>query len=107
MASATEIGGDVVAAGSAIAGLMLVYMGGLTAGYSSYAPQSKAAVRASFQRRMWLAFAGVILNVAALPFGLAAKALDDHQALTMGLVLLGLGAVWLIAVAVLTALEIK
>lgn len=107
MASATETGGDVVAAGAAIAGLMLVYMGALSANYSTYEAIAKKAVKGSFRRRIWFAFAGVALNAAAIPFGLAAKALDCICALWASLAFLVLGLVWLIAVAVLSALEIK
>lgn len=107
MASATEIGGDVVAAGAALAGLMLVYMGALSTGFGSFQGREKATVLRSYRRRVWFAFAGLALNGAAIPFGLAAKALDCEWALWASLALLILGLVWLIAVAVLSALEIK
>ncbi len=107
MAVSTEIGGDVVAAAGALAGLMLVYMGALSAGYSSYDVTAKRVVRGSYRRRIWFAFAGLVLNAASIPFGLVSKALDNLCALyaALGLLLLGVG--WLIAVAVLTALEVK
>jgi hypothetical protein len=107
MASATEIGGDVVAAGSAVAGLMLVYMGSLSASFSTYSPTEKRTVQGSFSRRMWFACTGLLLNGASIPFGLAAKALDCVCALFVSLGFLMLGLCWLGAVAVLTAQEIK
>ena len=107
MAMPTEIGGDVVAAGGAIAGLMLVYMGSLSAGYASYPATGKKAVRGSYQRRIWFAFAGLIFNALSIPCGLEAKALDDVCVLFLGLAFLLLGMVWLVVAAILTALEIK
>lgn len=107
MATATEIGGDVVAAGSALAGLMLVYMGALSAGYSSYDPQEKRAVRPSYQSRIWFAFVGLVLNAISIPLGLAGKGLENLCALYAGLGFLLFGTAWLIAVAALTAREVK
>jgi hypothetical protein len=106
MASPTEIGGDVVAAAGAVAGLMLVYMGGLSTGYGAFQPQEKKSVRASYRQRMWFAFVGLVLNSAAIPFGLAAKALDSACLLWAALALLLFGIVWLVLAAVFTALEI-
>jgi hypothetical protein len=107
VASATEIGGDVVAAGAAIGGLMLVYMGALSTSFSTYEPSEKRSAGPSFRRRIWFAFAGLAFNVLAIPFGLAAKALDCPCALWTSLALLALGLAWLIVVAILSALEIK
>lgn len=106
MAQPTE-SGDVVAAGSAIAGLMLVYMGSLSAGYSTYDPREKGAVRSSYQRRIWFAFTGLVLNALSIPFGLAAKALDNLCVLYAGLAFLVVGIVWLVVVAALTAREVR
>jgi hypothetical protein len=107
VASATEIGGDVVAAGAAIAGLMLVYMGALSASFSRYRATEKRTVQRSFARRMWFAFGGLALNVAAIPFGLAAKGLDNFDLLHAALTLLALGGAAVLAAALFTALEIK
>jgi hypothetical protein len=107
MASPTEIGGDIVAAGAALAGLMLVYMGYLSASYGSFDTTAHGSVRPSFRRRIWFAFAGLLLNAAAIPFGLAAKAWECAFALWVALALLFVGVAWLIAVALLTGLEIN
>ena len=107
MTSAAEIGGDVVAAGSAIAGLMLVYIGALSSSYGTFDAREKPAVRASFQRRAWFAFVGLLLNALSIPFGLAAKGLDNSCALFASLGMLVLGVVWLVVVATLSVLEIK
>jgi len=107
VASPSEIGGDVVAAGAAVAGLMLVYMGALSGSFGGFQGREKATVLPSYRRRIWFAFAGLTLNATAIPFGLAAKALDCESPLWASLVLLILGLGWLIAVAVLSALEIK
>ncbi len=106
MASPTEIGGDVVAAGSAVAGLMLVYIGALSTSYGTYDAKERSSVRGSFQRRAWFAFFGLLLNALSIPFGLAAKGLDSFCALYIGLGLLVFGIAWLAVVAVLSVLEI-
>jgi sterol desaturase/sphingolipid hydroxylase (fatty acid hydroxylase superfamily) len=107
MASPTEIGSDVVAAGAAVAGLMLVYMGALSNEYGSYDATQQDSVRGRFRWRMWFAFVGLLPNAISIPFGLAAKALENACALWAALILLAVGLTWLVAVAVMTALEIN
>ena len=107
MAGAIEIGGDIVAAGSAIAGLMLVYMGALSTSYSSYQGKEQGTVRRSFRMRMWFAFFGLVLSILSVAAALAGKLLGAPGAVMVALWLLLLGLAWVVAASVLTALEIK
>jgi sterol desaturase/sphingolipid hydroxylase (fatty acid hydroxylase superfamily) len=107
MASATEIGGDVVAAGAALAGLMLVYMGALSTSYSTFQPQERRTVRASHLKRTWFAFVGLAVFVAAVTLALLGKLLGLPCMILGALGLLFIGCAGLLTTAVLTALEIK
>jgi hypothetical protein len=52
--------GDVIAAGAALAGLILVYLGSVATGYAGYERTQQGTVRASFQRRAWFGVVGVV-----------------------------------------------
>jgi hypothetical protein len=53
--------GDVIAAGAALSGLILVYLGSVAAGYAGFDAAAQRTVRTSFQRRAWFAVVGVVL----------------------------------------------
>jgi hypothetical protein len=107
MYRAIDVAGDVVAAGSALAGLMLVYMGALSTSFASFQPQERKSVRGSHLKRTWFAFAGLVLFVAAVSGALIGKlfAIPCLAVAALGLLLIGCG--WLIATAIFTAREIK
>ena len=68
-----SVAGDVVAAASALAGLILVYLGALVTGYSSYHPQERKSVRASHVRRARVAVGGVASSLLAASLALVGK----------------------------------
>jgi uncharacterized membrane protein len=51
----------MVGAATALAGLILVFLGAISASFASYHKQEQAAVRARFQTRAWIAFVGFTL----------------------------------------------
>lgn len=104
---AAEIGGDIAAAGSAVAGLILVYIGALSASFGTYQPQEKRAVRPSFQRRAWFAFAGLVILILSVALALIGKWLAINCLVLGALTLLGIGLAWVIVTAALTVMEIK
>jgi len=104
---AIEVAGDIAAAGGALSGLMLVYMGALSSGFSTFEPMEKPAVRPSYQRRTWFAFAGLVLFLAAVTLALFGKLFDLPCVILGALALLLLGMGWLVATAVFTAMEIN
>jgi len=55
---AGSVAEQVLTAGTALAGLILVFLGNIVSGYESYERQARASVRARFQRRGWFAFVG-------------------------------------------------
>jgi hypothetical protein len=107
VASVSEIAGDIVAAGSAIAGLMLVYMGSLSTGYSGFDPVAMGKAKNAYRRRIWFAFAGVLFTVFAVGLALFGKWQGVPCAITASLGLLLLGLLWVVIAAIETALEIK
>jgi hypothetical protein len=54
--SAEHVADQVLAAGAALAGLLLVFLSNALAGYAGYSRTAQNAVRAQFRRRGWLAF---------------------------------------------------
>ena len=107
MPEASIIAGDVLAGSTALAGLLLVYLGGLAAGYAGYETTQQPAVRPSFRRRAWFGFVGLAVSILAAGLALAAKwaALDCMAAASAFLLLVAFG--WGIATALLTVLEIR
>jgi hypothetical protein len=65
-----NVAGEVVGASTALAGLILVYLGSIAASYASYETTQQGSVRLSHQRRIWLAFIGFV-------FALGSSALAD------------------------------
>jgi hypothetical protein len=104
---AIEVSGDVAAAGSALAGLILVYLGAVVASFATFAPAEKRAVAGHHQGRAWFALVGLVLCLASVGLSLFAKWLDIPCMAVTGLSVLVLGLVWVIATAVLAVREIK
>ena len=98
--------GDVIAASSALAGLIVVYLGSVVASYASYDRTQQGTVRASFQRRAWFAVIGVVLAIAACGCAVMGKWLTNVCWADGAMVLLGLTLVWVIATACAAAAEV-
>jgi hypothetical protein len=88
--SALEITGDLASAATALAGLVLVFMGSAAASFDAYQRQEQQAVRARFQTKAWIAFVGFILAVASAIVALWAKwlAIQCLALLAFGLLLI-------------------
>ena len=67
-------GWDVAHDGTALAGLLLVYLGALAVRYNSLDNRSKTDKRDQFQRHAWLALSGIVLALAAAFFALITEA---------------------------------
>ena len=70
---ALSLTGDVIAAGTALAGLVLVYLGSVSAGYASYERDQQRTVRAVYQRKAWFAVGGILLSILASGIAVLAK----------------------------------
>lgn len=78
--SATEIAGDVVTASTALAGLILVFLGATSTSYDAYEATERGAVRNRYQRRAWFAFTGLVLALASVLLALIGKWLHQECA---------------------------
>jgi hypothetical protein len=99
--------GDVIAAGAALAGLILVYLGSVATGYATFERTQQGAVRASFQRRAWFGVVGVVLAIAASGTAVLGKWLSHVCVAGSSVILLALALIWVVVTAVLIALEVK
>jgi hypothetical protein len=70
---AIEVAGDVATAASAMAGLILVFIGAISSSFDSYQKVEQKAVLARYQRRAWLAFSGFVLALLSTLSALIAK----------------------------------
>jgi hypothetical protein len=106
MDRALEVAGDVAAAGAALAGLILVYLGAVVASYASFDATAQKTVRARHQGRAWFAFAGLTLCLLSVSLALFAKWLAIGCMAVAALIILALALAWVLATAVLTIREI-
>ena len=107
MASAFDVASDIAAAGGAVSGLILVYIGALTNSFGAYQPQEKKSVLASYQRRAWFAFIGLLLFLASVTLAILGKWIGISALVVSAMTLLLLGFIWVAATAALSVLEIK
>lgn len=93
-----SIVGEIVAAASAFAGLILVYLGALAAGYSAYQRQEKISVRPAYSARAWRAFGGMSLALFSVVTAVVAKGTNTEWLADLSALLLLLAfasAVWI------------
>ncbi len=107
MAEPIELAGDVMSGGTALAGLILVYLGSVATGFSSYTKPQQDSVRAAYQMRAWFAFIGVACAIAAAAAAAIAKWMQWPSLATLALVLLLVSFAWGVASALVTALEVR
>lgn len=97
----------VFSGGTALAGLILVFLGGVFAAYESYDKQAQASVRRKFQWRAWFAFGGFTLSLAAAFCAATGYWLSPIIFLSVGIALLGLGLMALFVLALRSVLDIS
>ena len=101
------LGGDVIAAGAALAGLILVYLGAVANEYASFPKTDQGAVRSMFMRRAWFAALGIIFSISASGVAVLGKWLGQSCLVGAAVILLALALVWSVVIALLLAAEIK
>jgi membrane protein YqaA with SNARE-associated domain len=106
MTSTIELAGDVVTAATALAGLLLVFMGAVAASFDSYQPQERKAVAGRYQRRAWFAFIGFVLAILSAVLALLAKWLHIECLAVTALAFLAIGFVWALLAAFFSVREI-
>lgn len=68
----TELAEQVLSCGTALAGLILVFLGGVVNAYHGYGAEHQGAVRASYQWRAWIGFLGFVVALSAALLALVA-----------------------------------
>jgi hypothetical protein len=101
-----SISGDIISAGTFLAGLILVYLGNLATGYGSYTADQQSAVRVKFRRKAAAAFWGVVISIISVAFALASAWFDCAYFLLASVGLLAIIFVCGIVFAFLTFQEI-
>ncbi len=104
MVKPVELGGDVVAGASALAGLFLVYLGNVATAFASYDKPAQAVVRKDFQARARLATAGIILAIISAGLALVGK-WGDHDGIVSGAIILLLVSLILMALIAIIAVR--
>jgi uncharacterized membrane protein len=105
--SAVEISGDICAAGAALAGLILVFIGAASTSYDAYERQEQHAVRVRYQTRAWIAFVGFAFSLLAVPTALAAKWFSISCVSLLALALLLIALVFALFAALLAVRDIQ
>lgn len=105
---AMEVSGDVVAAATTLAGLVLVFLGATFASYESYDPiQRGTALRARYKHRAWFIFVGFALAVLAALLALAGKWLHQECLALAALAVFVASSLWVVVAAILLIRDIK
>jgi hypothetical protein len=106
--SAIEVSGDIIAAATTLAGLILVFLGATSTSYESYDPVMRdRKIRARFSRRAWFGFVGFSLSLLTVIFALIAKWLHQEWAALVSLILFMVALVWVLIAALMSVRDIK
>jgi hypothetical protein len=106
MAGSIELASDVVTGGTALGGLLLVYIGGVTASYSGFQKAEQGPVRAKHQTKAWLAVIGLFFSLGSAGAAVVGKWLDNECAATAAIISLIVALLWGCLAAILSAKEI-
>jgi hypothetical protein len=107
MSNATELGSDVVTAGAALAGLILVYLGAVATGYASFEASQQRAVRTAFARRAWFAFTGIMFCLFSVAFAIIGKWWVSTCWSCAAIIGLFVALAWSAIIALVAAMDIK
>jgi uncharacterized membrane protein len=107
MTTKPEMGSDIVAATSALAGFILVYLGAVATSFSTFDAEQQTSVRAAFVRRAWFAFGGIILALLSICLAILGKWTDNARENLLSLFFLFATLFWSGVIALLAALDVK
>ncbi|MCW5635706.1 MAG: hypothetical protein KIT17_20380 [Rubrivivax sp.] len=102
MAQWVGAAGDVASASTALAGLLLVFIGAVSTAYGAYEAQHQSVVRRGFLIRGSLALLGFLLSIAAAGLSLAGKVSDQSCLVVAAVTCLGLAMAAVVAAALVT-----
>jgi hypothetical protein len=106
MGEDSSIASDVITASTALAGLLLVFLGGLVSAYQSYDAEQQPSVRAGYRGKAWFAFAGFLFALLSGALAFIGKIWGEAAVVAVAIAMLGAAFVWTAASAYLSAREI-
>ena len=107
VAKLAEIAGDITGASSALAGLLLVFLGATQTSFESYDKAAQKSVLTNYQWKARLAFAGFVLSLIALVCSLLGKRFEVDWLIELSLGSLLLGVVVVLCAAAISTREIS
>lgn len=103
----THIADQLLAAGTTLAGLVLVFLSGALSTFQSYETDQQDAVRKRFQLRGWLAFAAFAASAASAAASLAFYRMPVHCLIVLGEGLFAIALILALVAAVISAWDIR
>jgi len=94
---------EIAEAGTALAGLILVYLGAVTVRYQTLEPKAQAAVRDVYRSHARRAFRGMVGALGAAVLALIAKSLKSEPYATIIAVMAGIALLISFFIAVMAA----
>ena len=94
---------DIAAAGTALAGLILVYLGAAAVRYETLDPKHQASARDDYRRHARRAFRGLVIALVAAVAAMTAKSLKAEPYATMIAAMAGLALLMSFFIAVMAA----
>jgi hypothetical protein len=101
-----SIAGETVAAASALAGLVVVYLGNLHGAFTHLPPDKQRRVKARFRKRAIIAFEGVTISLVAAALGAVGKSLGCELVADISTLVLLAAFWWGIRIAWMTRQEV-
>jgi peptidoglycan/LPS O-acetylase OafA/YrhL len=105
--NALSVVGEVADSATALAGLILVFLGGVFSSYEPYRKSEHHEAKWRHRRRAWFAFGGFVLSLLSAGLALAAKLLDHERTALVALLLLVFALIWVVAVAFWEVIDMR
>jgi hypothetical protein len=107
MGDSIGIAGDVITGATALAGLILVYLGSVASSFAAFEREQQTTIKSTFQLRAWFGFAGMVVAIISAALALAGKWANNDCIVTLAGALLLIAFLWGAAIAFLTVREIR
>jgi uncharacterized membrane protein len=98
-----SVASDIAAAGTALAGLILVYLGAVAVRYETLDPKDQLSARDAYRRHAGRAFRGIVIALIAAIAAMTAKSLKAEPYATMIAAMAGLALLMSFFIAVMAA----
>ncbi len=102
-----QLAGHVISAGTALAGLILVFLGSVFTAYDGFCKTEQTSVRSHYRVRACIAFLGFLAAVAAAGFGFVLAWRGSGVTIMVPILLLAGSLLCMLVVAVLAIWDMK